>query len=81
MTEKQHALEAKLASGKLTKEQKKELNEKGICPCDKEAAKKYFEDKAAAEKAEAEAAAAAEREANPTAEDLLKKIVILLEKK
>ena len=77
---------------KLTKEQKRELKAAGIKRCDKAAVEAYFNEKArlAAEaqaKAEAEAAAAAaeaarlEREANPTTEDLLKKIVALLESK
>ena len=77
------------AQGKhLSKEVKKELKANGIKLSDKEAVKAYLEAKAAKEaeekaKAEAEAAEAArlEREANPTAEDLLKKIVILLENK
>lgn len=81
MTAQQQALANKIKNGKFTKEQKKELKENGICPCDKEAALKYFNDKAAAEEAAAAAAAAAEREANPTTEDLLKKIVVLLESK
>ena len=81
-----------LKSKKLTKAQKKELRAAGVKLADKDAVEAYLEEKAAKEaaaKAEAEAAAKAaadeaarlEREANPTAEDLLKKIVILLENK
>ena len=79
-------------SGRLTKEQKRELKAAGIKRCNRKAVKAYFEEKARLEaeakaeadaKAEAEAAEAAklEREANPTAEDLLKRIVVLLESK
>ncbi len=72
----------------LTKAERKELKAQGIKLTDKEAVKAYMDAKEAKEaeekaKAEAEAAEAArlEREANPTAEDLLKKIVTLLENK
>ena len=75
-------------SKRLSKEVKKELKANGIKLSDKEAVEAYLEAKAAKEaeekaKAEAEAQEAArlEREANPTAEDLLKKIVVLLENK
>ena len=75
-------------SKRLTKEVKNELKANGVSLKDKEAVKAYLEAKAQKEteekaKAEAEAAEAArlEREANPTAEDLLKKIVTLLENK
>lgn len=78
----------KAKKAKLTKEQKKELKAAGVKRCDKAAVAAYFAEKErlAAEaqaKADAEAAEAArlEREANPTAEDLLKKIVVLLEAK
>lgn len=77
----------KFAKGKFTKDQKLELKANGIKPSNKEAAKAYFEAKAKAEaeaaaKAEAEAAAkaAADRLANPTTEDLLKEIIVLLKK-
>ena len=66
---------------KLTKAEKKELKAAGINKRDKAAVVKYFEDKATAEKAAAEEKARKEREENPTAEDLLKKIVLLLESK
>ena len=72
---------------KLSKADKKELKAAGIKPRNKEAIAAYFEEKAKAEaeakaKAEAEAAEAArlEREANPTTEDLLKKILAAIEK-
>ena len=72
----------------LTKAERKEIKAKGIKLSDKEAVKAFLAEKDAEEaeakaKAEAEAAEAArlEREANPTAEDLLKKIVTLLENK
>ena len=74
-------------SGKLTKEQKKELKENGIKRSDKKAVAAYFEEKKKREEAEAAAKAAAEaeaarleREANPTTEDLLKKILAELQK-
>jgi large conductance mechanosensitive channel len=78
---------AKIAKYKLSREEKAELKANGIKRSDKAAVKAYFDAKAAkaaeeAAKAEAEAAAkaAAERLANPTTEDLLKKIIVLLEK-
>ncbi len=80
-------LSDKMAKGKLTKEQKKELKAAGIKVRDKAAVQAYFEQKklaaeqkAAEEKAAAEAAAKAEREANPTTEDLLKLILAELKK-
>ena len=79
---------AEAQSKRLSKETKKELKANGIKLSDKEAVKAYLDKKAekeAEEKAKAEAeaqeAARLEREANPTAEDLLKKIVVLLENK
>ncbi len=71
-------------AGKISKEDKREMKKLGIKRRDKAAVAAYFEAKA--KKAEEEKAAAAEkarleREANPTAEDLLKKIVVLLENK
>ena len=72
---------------KLSKSDKKELKAAGIKLRDKAAVATYFEEKAKAEaeakaKAEAEAAEAArlEREANPTTEDILKKILAAIEK-
>ena len=84
--EKQDILEAKAKKGKLTKAQKKELKKAGIKRRDKAAVKAYFDEKARIAKEEAEAAEAkakaeaeAERLANPTSEDLLKKILVELE--
>ena len=81
-------LEDKMAKGKLTKEQKKELKANGIKRSDKAAVAAYFdakkkaEEEAAAAKAAADAEAARlEREANPTTEDLLKKILAELQNK
>lgn len=83
---KEKSAEAK--KGKLTKEQKKELKAAGIKRRNKAEVEAYFavKERVAAEaaaKAEAEAAEAArlEREANPTTEDLLKKILVVLENK
>ena len=79
---------AEAKKGKLTKEQKRELKAAGINRRDKAAVEAYFAEKeriaaeeAAKAQAEAEEAARLEREANPTAEDLLKKIIVLLENK
>ena len=77
---------------KLTKAQKNELKAAGIKIRNKAAVKAYFDEKERLEaeaKAQAEAEAAAaqaevarlEREANPTTEDLLKKIILLMESK
>ena len=77
-----------LEKGKLTKEDKKELKARGIKLHNVEAITDYLEEKRARivkeaeEKAAAEAEAARlEREANPTTEDLLKKILVVLENK
>ena len=74
--------------GKLTRAMRKELKALGIKPTDKAAVAAYFARKAEDEKiaeekkkAEAEEKARLEREANPTTEDLLKKIIVLLESK
>lgn len=83
---------AEAKKGRLTKEQRRELKAAGVKRCNRKAVAAYFEKKARLEaeeqaKAEAEAAAAAaeaarlDREANPTTEDLLKRIVVLLEAK
>ena len=83
---KEEGEEAK--SKRLTKEVKNELKANGVSLRDKVAVQAYLDAKTEKEaeakaQAEAEAAEAArlEREANPTAEDLLKKIVVLLENK
>jgi len=77
-----------LLDGNLTRAQRKELKALGIKPRDTAAVAAYFakkdeEAKAAAEaaKLEAEEQARLQREANPTTEDLLKKIVTILESK
>ena len=79
---------AEARAKRLTKAEIKELKAAGISLRDRDLVNAYKEAKEAKEaeakaKAEAEAAEAArlEREANPTAEDLLKKIVVLLENK
>ena len=81
-------LEKKIAKGKLTGEQKKELKANGIKRKDKAAVAAYFdakkkaEEEAAKAKAEADAEVARlEREANPTTEDLLKMILAQLQSK
>jgi len=67
-----------------TKEERKEMKKRGINFKDKEAVAKFYQEKAdkeAAEKAAAEEKARLEREANPTTEDLLKKILAAIEEK
>ena len=71
----------KVKASKLTKAQKAELKAAGICKRDKAAVEKYFADKEAAEKAAADEKARLDREENPTTEDLLKQIVVLLQNK
>ena len=77
-----------ILENKLTRAQIKELKAHGIKLIDRDAIKEYFAKKEEEEKAKAEAEKAAaeekarlEREANPTTEDLLKKIITLLENK
>ena len=86
--ENQQKLADEIRENKLTKAQKKELKALGIKRTDKAAVAAYFakkaEDAKIAEekaKAEAEEKARLEREANPTTEDLLKKIIALIETK
>ncbi|MBO5286941.1 MAG: large conductance mechanosensitive channel protein MscL [Clostridia bacterium] len=71
------------ASGKLTKEDKKELKARGIKRTDKEAVAKYLEEKAKlleeARLAEEEKQRL-EKEANPSVEDLLKQILAQMKK-
>ncbi|MBO5908959.1 MAG: large conductance mechanosensitive channel protein MscL [Clostridia bacterium] len=74
--------------GYLNRAERKELRAQGIKLTDRDAIKAYFEKKkkaeeaaAAAKKAEEEEKARLEREANPTAEDLLKKILAEMQKK
>jgi len=81
-------LKKKLTKDQITKEDRKAMKVQGIKRSDKVAVKAYFDAKAqkeADEKAAAEAAAAEkarlDREANPTTEDLLKKILATLQEK
>ena len=76
------------ASKRISKEDRLEMKKLGIKCRNKAAVAVYFEEKekkAAEEKAAAEAEAAEkarlEREANPTTEDLLKKIIAIIENK
>ena len=68
---------------KISAEDKKAMKAAGIKKSDKAAVAAYFEAKAKAEaeaKAAAEEKARLEKEANPTVEDLLKKILVAIEK-
>ena len=83
----QEALEDKISDGIPTKAERKEMKALGIKLNDKEAVAAYMaekqrlaEEEAARAAAEAEEKARLEREANPTAEDLLKKILAEMEK-
>jgi len=70
--------------GKLTKDDKKAMKAQGLNPRSKVDIVAYRDElakKAEAEAAAAEEAARAEREANPTTEDLLKKILVAIESK
>lgn len=78
----------RLAKGYLNKAERKELKAHGIKLTDKAAIEAYYAEKkkaeeeaAAAKKAEEEEAARLEREANPTTEDLLKRILEEMQKK
>lgn len=80
--------QSELNEKKLSREQRKELRANGVKLCDREAVKAYFAEKqrladeaAAAQAAAAAEAARLEREANPTAEDLLKQILAELKNK
>ena len=69
--------------GKPTKEERKEMKKRGIKFSDKAAVAAFYTEKAqkiAEEKAAAEEKARQERLANPTTEDLLKKIIELMNK-
>jgi large-conductance mechanosensitive channel len=73
-----------MKKGKIAKEDKKAIKAAGMKLRDKEAVKAYFDEKAKKEaeaKAAAEEKARLEREANPTTEELLKKILAVLEEK
>lgn len=74
----------KAMKGKATKEDKIAMKKMGIRRNDKVAVQAYFDAKAqkeAEEKAAAEEKARLDREANPTTEDLLKKILATLQEK
>ena len=80
--EEHQELSKKIAENTLDKAERKELRAAGVSVRDKEAVKAYFAEKkrlaaeqAAAAAAEAERAKELERQANPTAEDLLKQIL------
>ena len=81
-------LKEKLNKKKMPKELKKELKAKGIKRSDKKAVEAYLAEKKAEadakleqEKLEAEEKARQERLANPTTEDLLKKLIEIMENK
>jgi large conductance mechanosensitive channel len=83
----QKEISEKIAEKTLDRKELKELREHGIKPRDKKAVEAYFAEKkrladeaAAKAKAEADEKARIEREQNPTAEDLLKKIVEVISK-
>ena len=68
----------------ISRDDRKEMKKQGIKAKDSAAVAAYFAAKAekeAAEKAAAEEKARLEREANPTTEDLLKKILVALQEK
>ena len=74
----------KVKAGKLTKDEKKAMTEKGLDPkvsADVEIFRSLQDKEAEEAAAAAEEAARLEREANPTTEDLLKKILVVLENK
>ena len=86
--ENNEELKEKLKKYKPSKEDRKELKARGIKLTNRKAVDEYFAEKKALEdelkekqKKEAEEKAIKERLANPTTEDLLKKIVELLESK
>ena len=86
--ENNEEIKEKIKKKKISKELKKELKANGIKLSDKKAVEEYIAKKKAEEEAllekqklEAEEKARQERLANPTTEDLLKKIVELLESK
>ena len=87
LREGHHQLADDLKKHKPTKEERAEMKARGIKLSDRDAVKAYYDEKAAKEaeaKAAADAAAAetakADREANPTAEDLLNEILATLKK-
>ncbi len=88
LKENNEELKEKLKKYKLSKEDKIALKQRGIKRSNRKAVEEYFaekkalaEQKAEQEKLEAQEKARQERLANPTTEDLLKKIIELLENK
>lgn len=86
--EKNEKISAKIKKRKLTKEQKKELKQRGIKLYDRDKVEAYLAEKEAEKKAqeeqekkELEEKAKADRLANPTVEDLLKQIKEILQAK
>ena len=86
--ENNQEIKEKIQKRRLSKEIKIELKEKGINRSDKKAVEEYFaqkkleeEKKKEAEKLAAEEEAKQKRLANPTTEDLLKKLIEIVEKK
>lgn len=83
LRESQEALADHLDEGKPTKEERREMRNRGIKFSDKAAVSAFYAEKAkkiADEKAAAEEKARLDRLANPTTEDLLKEIRDLLKK-
>ena len=81
--ENQEALADRIDEGKPTKEERREMKNRGIKFSDKAAVAEFYAEKAkkiAEEKAAAEEKARLDRLANPTTEDLLKEIRDLLKK-
>ena len=81
--EERKELAAKIADGKPSKEDRKEMKKRGIKLSNKQAVADYYAEKAKQaeeEKAAAEEKARQDRLANPTTEDLLKEIRDLLRK-
>ena len=84
MKENNAEMKKNAAKGKISKEDKAAMKKLGIKRNDKVAVQAYFDTKAqkeAEEKAAAEEKARLEREANPTTEELLKKILLTLQEK
>lgn len=86
--EEREEFKEKVKKNKLSKEDKKALKERGIKRSNKKAVEEYFaekkklaEEKAKQEKLEAEEKAKKERLENPTTEDLLKKLIEIVEQK
>ena len=81
----QKAIAKTIAKNTFNRKERKELRANGISYKDRKKAIKYFEEKeqkaAEAAKLEAEEKARIERELNPTTEDLLKKILEVLQEK